>query len=530
MAPETPKRGQKRKNVSAEAPPPSPPSGRQHCAETSTDGGSSPSTGLPDPSDAFRTDSEKTDRSTYSDDEPYSSTGSVGVDALAANFLVYDGSPEFEVRTAAVSVAVQGRVGEFKHGPPCENFCKSRIVMFAKCEGGVADFEKISRTTGVLGCIVAEFREGVFALVFKERNREFKACSECFSLCEGRVSRTVVKRACLLLLDATHRRNVELHEKGPAAGEEMPDFEDTCEILRETSVGEFGALHANAKKARRYDRATPLQDAIMTYTSSLKAFLRAQEDAESMIFKTTRPGPHILRDFTRNALELVGVHYESDGIVRTTTLREAITQPESATKPPLYLTKTLIFVGRAGAGKSECMHALAREFCQRKGKTCYGFSASIDPYGLMTRSGKNKDLGCICLYDFALTSRLDQVLSREEIKGLLYTKERAHVPARFHQAILYEWIPRMWSVNYGVDDNGSIDKAEWFTSQGLPALAALLNRDATAISGEHDKAIARRAVIFCVDEDLYERGAQGATDSIGLDVWRGEQVNATPLD
>ena len=71
----------------------------------------------------------------------------------------------------------------------------------------------------------------------------------------------------------------------------------------------------------------------------------------------------------------------------------------------------------------------------------------------------------------------------------------------------------MWSVNYGVDDRGNVDKTEWFTSQGLPALAALLKRDAAAINsgGEHDKAIARRALIFCVDENLFEVGAQGAT-------------------
>ena len=150
----------------------------------------------------------------------------------------------------------------------------------------------------------------------------------------------------------------------------------------------------------------------------------------------------------------------------------------------------------------------------------------------MTKSGKMKDLGCICLYDFTLTSRLDHRLGREESKGLLYTKERAHVPARYHQAIFYEWVPRMWAVNYGTDGSGGVDKAEWFLSQGLPALAALINRDAAGIErgGEHDIAIARRAVIFCVDENLYEEGAQGATDAAGLEMWRSEQANATPLD
>ena len=63
----------------------------------------------------------------------------------------------------------------------------------------------------------------------------------------------------------------------------------------------------------------------------------------------------------------------------------------------------------------------------------------------------------------------------------------------------------------------------------MPALAALVHRDAPGIErgGEHDIAI---AVIFCVDENLYEQGAQGATDAVGLEMWRSEQASATPLD
>ena len=149
-----------------------------------------------------------------------------------------------------------------------------------------------------------------------------------------------------------------------------------------------------------------------------------------MIFKTTNPGPHFLHNFKRDTVfNLQGVHFENDGKIHVTTLRDAISSPQSATKAPLYLTKTLIFVGVSGGGKSEFMHALAREFCQRKNKVCYGFSASIDPYGLMTKTGKIKELGCLCLYDFSLVSRLDHRLGREEIKGLLYSKERAHIPA-----------------------------------------------------------------------------------------------------
>jgi len=516
-------------------------------------GADRPGAGSPADSDVRRASCPGNGGSSISGEPPGpggSGDPSTSATSSAQGRMVYDGKPEFEVRAAA-PVAQHGELRSprpeaaarsagtppgckhsFAPGPPCENFCKSRVVVVGKCRG-LGDFRTIAQTTGVLGCIVADFNEGAYALVFKERNREFRACEECYSLCAARVSHTIVQAACALFLSAPHIRDVELHRKGPAANEEMPDFEDACELLKDTSLGDFSALHANALKAKRYKRCTPLQEALLTYPADLKEFMHAKQDAESMIFKATSPGPHFLNNFKRaTVLNMEGMHYENDGAIHITTLRDAISRPQSPTKPPLYLTKTLIFVGLAGGGKSEFMHALAREFCQRNGKACYGFSASIDPYGLMTKSGKMRDLGCVCLYDFTLTSRLDHLLGREEIKGLLYTKERAHVPARYHTAILYEWVPRIWSVNYGVDDRGQVDKTEWFTSQGLPALAALLRRDATAINsgGEHDKAIARRPVIFCVDENLFEESAQGATDAVGLEVWRAEQANATPLD
>ena len=71
-----------------------------------------------------------------------------------------------------------------------------------------------------------------------------------------------------------------------------------------------------------------------------------------------------------------------------------------------------------------------------------------------------------------------------------------------------------------------------FGGVGTSALMLALSAAGAAINsgGEHDKAIARRAVIFNVDENLFEEGAQGATDAVGLEIWRAEQQNATPLD
>ena len=117
----------------------------------------------------------------------------------------------------------------------------------------------------------------------------------------------------------------------------MPDFEDACEQLSGVDAATFRALHANALKARKYDRMTPLQEAIVTYTMDLKDWLACKEDAESMVFKMGDPGPHFLDNFKRNTvLNLRGVHYETGSGILRTTLKDAISQPQTPTKPPLF--------------------------------------------------------------------------------------------------------------------------------------------------------------------------------------------------
>ena len=44
-------------------------------------------------------------------------------------------------------------------------------------------------------------------------------------------------------------------------------------------------------------------------------------------------------------------------------------------------------------------------------------SASIDPYGLMTKSGKMKELAAVGFYDFELKAKISNRLSTEEKKG-----------------------------------------------------------------------------------------------------------------
>ena len=78
-------------------------------------------------------------------------------------------------------------------------------------------------------------------------------------------------------------------------------------------------------------------------------------------------------------------------------------------------------------------------------------TASIEPYGLMTKSGKMKELGAVGFYDFELKAKINNRLSTEKKKGFIYVKERAHIGARYHQAVFLEYVPRFWAINMGQD-------------------------------------------------------------------------------
>ena len=226
----------------------------------------------------------------------------------------------------------------------------------------------------------------------------------------------------------------------------MPSFAETCAELSNVDTAGFRELHADAVRARVLKNMTPLQTSIVTMHMALKEWVSCKEEADSMVHHMDKPGPHFLDDFKRDTiLNLRGVHYEAREGIKAVTLKEAMYEEQGPGKPPLLYSKTLIFVGVAGAGKSELIHGLCRECCQRRQKTRYGMSGSIDPYGLMTKSGMIKELGAIGLYDFEMKAKLDHWLSMEEAKGMLYVKERAHIGARYHQAVFYELVPRFWA-------------------------------------------------------------------------------------
>ena len=383
---------------------------------------------------------------------------------------------------------------------------------------------------------MGKFENGFFALVFKHPSYELKALA-CFAISKCRLAPSLVRQTFELFGSTAHRGDVELEEVACSEAGDIPLFEEALEALKGTRSGDLNALIGNAKRAKQMKQGTVLQKGMLCYKQELKDELKSREDSEAMIFDVRNPGPHFLDNFVKNkVLTLRGVHCERRGdslVLLKTTFRRAMEEPAGKGKPPLYLLKTLIFNGVAGGGKTEFVHGVARECCKRTQKDAYSMASSLCPLGIMTKSGRIKDLGAICFEDFEMRTRGGtHYMTREERKSLLYVKQRAHYHAFYHQAILPEFVARMWSVNYGKDKDGLTDKTEWFATNGLEGLRLLAEGDVEKLNEaeEHVKAEARRAVIFFVDEQLFPAEAEGATDAVGVKIWRAEMENATPMD
>ena len=180
----------------------------------------------------------------------------------------------------------------------------------------------------------------------------------------------------------------------------------------------------------------------------------------------------------------------------------------------MWLTHTLWMVGKAGQGKSQLLHALARELTNRMMATdpqlCrYAFSKGIDPFGMLTKNGVMAVIAVFILTDFEMVSRCGQSLSFENAKNLFGVDELGEVPARYHVAHFPEFRPMLCAVNHSYDEHGKPDYGSWFMKQSTPlsVLANLANNKPLEIAkaSEDEKAIARRCIIFCCDEDLFDK-------------------------
>ena len=346
--------------------------------------------------------------------------------------------------------------------------------------------DKVMSISGVLACAVAEFAGGrVCALVKKGKNHGFGRTTDkfnCYKLStEGNVSDKTVRSMIEKFHSADCVSNLWLLLTQVAEEGKMPTIEEATEELAGTTELEFNNLVANAKRARVYKEKAPLQEAILTYTAELKENLKAITDSEAMIEKlSTKDFELCADDFDLNkTLGLKGVHCEMDNKgryrIHNVTLHECISKPMGPKRPPMYLVKGFCLVGSAGVQKGGLSRALAREFTKRRGKLAYACGASLCPLGALTKTGKIKDMGAFVVYDFQLMTRGDKWFTIEEKKMWTYVEEATSFKAFYSQACLPKAVPRIFSMNSGLDEQGNVDYGTWFRENDVEGLRILMS-------------------------------------------------------
>ena len=84
-------------------------------------------------------------------------------------------------------------------------------------------------------------------------------------------------------------------------------------------------------------------------------------------------------------------------------------------------------------------------------------------------------------------------------------------------------------MNSGIDDHGRIDHGDWFRREDLKGLAYVVRKDINGLqnASEHDRAIARRAVIFICTNRLYHTATVSASARAAADRRPEQMQNAT---
>ena len=266
--------------------------------------------------------------------------------------------------------------------------------------------------------------------------------------------------------------------------------------------------------------------------------LKATDEATHVIKRNSDPLIRdLVKDFPPKALELKGKHIVLKGgrwIVEEISLKELLwSEADQHGVFGLYYEKTLILNGKAHMGKSQLAKALARELAVRVSKDAFGYS-TLCKYGAVTKVNQMHLLGCFVFDDFSLATRGKQYqLEVDEVKSLLYVDQPGHVPAFYSTAVFPEHIPRIWCMNYAEADNPS----SWFHREnydgrlwGLISLIDLLVSDDfhTIVKNEDQRAVARRAIIFNVDDTLYDE-SEVAEQSNAASLAYAEPAARTPF-
>ena len=103
-------------------------------------------------------------------------------------------------------------------------------------------------------------------------------------------------------------------------------------------------------------------------------------------------------------------------------------------------------VARARRGrKTQLAQTLARDLAAGKAIEVFGFSSTLDPYGLVTRGGGIDDYGCFVFDEAPMVTKLNSSLSVDEKKALFLVDQSTSINARYHIARWPKGIPMVFT-------------------------------------------------------------------------------------
>jgi hypothetical protein len=284
----------------------------------------------------------------------------------------------------------------------------------------------------------------------------------------------------------------------------LPSYEEMQEWLRERRGDSYANLTATAKLAIANKDANPYQRCLVkVMASECKEYFESLKTAGSMV-KLVGSCPRVFkRDFREDILSLVGVRWNPySSTAHDITLGDVLDSEGN-----WWLTRSLIFVGRPGFGKTTLIRAIAQELTDRVGKDTFAESTSLDPFGLLTKLGGCTPLGAIAVSDFDMITLQNEKMSDADAVGLFNVEDGAGYKARYHPVQFERNMPRLFAVNPTVNEHTlATEWGGWFIDQRLPILDCLVRRDLAGIAryGDGHKAVLRRVIIFTVDTPLFD--------------------------
>jgi hypothetical protein len=271
-------------------------------------------------------------------------------------------------------------------------------------------------------------------------------------------------------------------------------WQETREAIEGMTVGQVRDITADSKYASKFGKPTALQNSLLLFRDEVNLHYRDLQVCGALCLQIDSITTRYPTSFSPTVGDLQGWEFNHmTNELRHVTLDVYCKQ--------MYMDKSLVMLGAAGAGKTMLCTTIARSFCVRKKKELIVSTKAYDPLGSLTRSGEIHKVGAFVFDDAPLMSLMNERLDMEHMKALLGVREVCSYPARYHTAVLPSRHARLFTANSGVHD-GVVDHGAFFDRFHLTALANMARKNGAAlrVMDEDGRAMCRRVVMFAPTE------------------------------